>query len=210
MESAALIKLGNYENISSLRDKGEIHMNTLPYFREIEDDELRGDPFDSVSEIHRGTKGHIVIPNTGKKIQVTNFELRIGPDNPEKFNLYCMYALRARQESYPIDEKNYRFGTHALIIFNAQTFMDKLKAELKDKNINGSSNLVEYIDNDHTGKVGPFKKLNRFSYQSEWRLLCKNGDGNPRKVIIGPINDISLLVETQNINNEVMVTYSSK
>jgi hypothetical protein len=208
MESAALIKFGSYENMCSLRDKGEIYMNTLPYFRQIEDDGLRGDPFDSVNEIQRGTKGHVVIPSTGKKIRVTNFELRIGPDDPEQINLYCMYALRARQESYPIHEKNYNFGTHALIIFNAQTFMDKLRAELKDKNINGSSNLVEYINNDHIGKAGPFKKFQKFAYQSEWRLLCSNGNDEPRKMIIGPINDISLLVETHNINNEVTVSYS--
>lgn len=208
MESAAFIKFGSYDNMCSLRDRGEIYMNTLPYFRQIEDDELRGDPFDSVNEIQRGTKGHVVIPSTDKKIQITNFDLRIGPDNPEQINLYCLYALRARQKSYPIHRKNYNFGTHALIIFNAQAFMDKLRAELKDKNINGSGNLVEYIDNDYIGKVGPFKKLKKYEYQSEWRLLCSNGDGKPRKMIIGPINEISLLVKTQNINNEVTVSYS--
>ena len=46
MERAALIKFGKYEHISALRDQGEIYMNTLPYFREIEDNDLRGDPYD--------------------------------------------------------------------------------------------------------------------------------------------------------------------
>ncbi len=184
-------------------------MNTLPYFREIEDIGLRGDPFDSVDEIQRGTKGHIVIADTEKKIQVTNFELRIGPDEPEKMNLYCMYALRAKRESYPIHEKNFEFGSHALIIYNAQVFMDKIRVVLKKKNTKGVSNLVEYLGDNHTGDVGPFKKLKRFAFQSEWRLVCNNGNGNPRKLIIGQINDISHIVEAQNINNEVTVTYST-
>ncbi len=208
MESAALIKFGSYENICSLRDKGEIYMNTLPYFREIEDNELRGDPFDSVNEIQRGTKGHVLIPNSDKKIQITNFEIRIGPDEAEKINLYCMYALRARPESYPINEKNFKFGSHALIIFKAQLFMDKLRNSLKEKGINGSSNLVEYIDNNHTGEVGKFKKLEKFSYQSEWRMVCNNGEGRSRKITIGSIKEISLMVESKNINNEVSVIYS--
>jgi len=210
MEIATLIKFGSYENICLLRDEGEIYMNTLPYFRGIEDDGLRGDQFDCVNEIQRGTKGHVVIPNTGKRIEISKFELRIGPDNPEQINLYCMYALRALRDSYPIHEKNFRFGSHALIILNADKFMDKVRVAMRENRMNGKGNLVDYLDHNHTGDVGPFKKLNKFSYQSEWRLVCNNGDGKPRKLIIGPINDISRLVETQNINNEVTVTYSSQ
>jgi len=206
MERAALIKFGSYKNISSLRDQGVVYMNTLPYFRNIEDNDLRGDPFDSVSEIQRGTKGHVLIPSTGQKLQITSFDLRIGPESPEKINLFCMYALRPQHGTYPVSEEYYRFGAHALIIFNVPKFIDKIRAAIRYKKITGSSNLVEYIDNDHIGEAGPFKKLQKFSYQSEWRLMCENGPGEPRTLNIGPINDISVLVETININNEITIT----
>ncbi len=191
MERAALIKFGKYEHVSSLRNQGDIYMNTLPYFRKIEDNDLRGDPFDSVSEIQRGTKGHVLIPSTGQKLQITSFELRIGPNNPEKINLFCMYALRPQHGTYPVPKSNFRFGSHALVIFNVPVFMDKIVTALQENKLKGSSNLVEYIDNDHVGEVGPFKKLNKFSYQSEWRLMCENCTSQPRTLKIGSIKDIS-------------------
>lgn len=203
METAALIKFGDYDHLCSLRDKGEIFMNNLPYFWKIEDDELRGDPCDSVDEIHRGSKGHGEILSTGHKFQISSFVLRIGPDTPETINLFCMYAMRPKHGTYPIDEKNFKFGTHALIFFNSQELINRLSTFIKNKAVPAKANLVEYIDTDHSGTTGPFRKLNTFEYQSEWRLVCYDGPGKERTLIIGSLSDISVLVEAKNINKEI-------
>jgi len=45
-EPGTLIKFGQRKHLLRLRDEGLLYMNNLPYFWKIEDDELRGDPFD--------------------------------------------------------------------------------------------------------------------------------------------------------------------
>ena len=179
-----------------------MYMNTLPYFRGIEDNHLRGDPFDSVDEIQRGKEGYLTLPNR-KKLTITNFELRLGPNAPDKINLFCMYALRPQHGTYPVPERNFEFGSHALVIFNVPQFFEKIKNTLEKRNINLKGHLVEYIDDEHIGEVGIFKKLNRFSYQSEWRLVTMQGIGQPTKWNIGSIKDISFIVESNNINNKL-------
>ena len=207
-EQAALVKIGSYDHILSLRDEGLLFMNTVPYFRQIEDEELRGDQNDSVDEIYHGHKGHVKInPANGTVspvIKVTNFELRIGPNEPEKINLFCMYALRPKY-TFPIDPKNYRFGSHALAIYDVPEFLRQLSKTLNESNIQAQPDLVEYLDVRHSGKVGIFKKLDAFEYQSEWRLACFNGMGAVRKIIIGPIDDISYLTESSKLNSEVTI-----
>jgi hypothetical protein len=205
MERAALVKFGNLEHLESLQTNGEVYMNTLPYFRKIEDDDLRGDPFDSVSEIQRGTKGTITHPETGATFPVTEFTLRLGPNEPEKINLFCMYALRPEHGTFPVPEDNFRFGNHALVITNVPVFLDKISIYLREHKITGKADLVEYLDNNHVGDVGPFKKLKKFSYQSEWRLMCKNGSGTPIKLKIGSLKNISILIESSKINHEVKI-----
>ena len=37
------LKLGSEENILDLFENGTIYMNTIEYFRKVEDEELRGD-----------------------------------------------------------------------------------------------------------------------------------------------------------------------
>lgn len=146
------------------------------------------------------------IHSTGQIIQVSNFVIKSGPNTPENINLFCMYAMRPEYGTYPIDEKNFRFGTHALILFNSQEFINRLSLFIKQNSLTAKANLVKYIDNSHSGNVGPFKKLKTFEYQSEWRLVCKNTTGKEQKLKIGSLKDISILVKADNINNEITIT----
>lgn len=203
METAALIKFGQYDHLCSLRDKGEMYMNTLPYFRKIEDDELRGDPFDSVDEVKRGNKGHGSVKDTGHTFEITNFVIRLGPDSPENINLFCMYAMRPEYGSYPINEKNVRFGDYALIFFDSQEFINRISQSVRLEKIPTQANLIEYISQNHVGEVGPFKKLETFEYQSEWRVVCQNGPGKERIIKLGNLSDICTIVKAKNINNEI-------
>lgn len=206
---SCLIKFGKPEHILSLKETGLLYMNNLPYFRKIEDEELRGDLNEGVDELAHGTKGHVVIhgdANTpDRKISVSDFSLRIGPDEPEKINLFCMYALRPDSETFQIDERNYRFGDCALVVLDSNAFMDRLRASLRNNKTEGKADLVEYIDNRHTGSVGPFWKIHKFNYQSEWRLVCSNGPGKERTLTIGPLEDISVIIECSKLHDEIQM-----
>jgi len=206
-EPAALVKFGQDNNMSQFRNEGLLYMNNLPYFRGIEDKELRGDPCDSVDKFERGQKADISLPDGTKlPIKVTNWDLRIGPSNADKINVFCMYALRPLAGTFPVNEKNFRFGDVAIVVIDINEFIDRIKKHLRQKHIEGKAQLVEYIDDDYTGEVGAFRKFKKFSYQSEWRLVCKDGPGGPRKLRIGSIKDISVVVPIQEINEIITVS----
>ena len=45
-EPGTLIKFGQHEHLLQLQDEGLLYLNNLPFFWEIENDELRGDRWD--------------------------------------------------------------------------------------------------------------------------------------------------------------------
>ena len=207
-EPGTLIKFGQQEHLLRLRDEGLLYMNHLQYFWKIEDDELRGDPFDCITEVARGPR--ISFPSAdGKELFVEgNWTLRMHPPEPEKINIFCMYALRPLTKgTFPINERNLRFGEHALVLMNRDEFMQRIELTLKSQKIVAKANLVEYVDDGYAGKIGPFRKLRRFSYQSEWRLVCKEGPGGPREIRIGSIRDISEIIRSDEVNKEIRIHY---
>ena len=207
--SGTLIKFGELEHIQQLQEEGLLYLNTLPYFWKIEDEELRGDPFDcAIQAIRRGPKITMVLPE-GKEITLCkDYTMKILPIEPEKINIFCMYALSPNIEgTFPIDKKNLRFGDHALLLINPNEFMQRLESTLKNKKIVAKGILVEYVNDEHTEKLGYFRKFNRFSYQHEWRLVCREGSGEARQIRIGSIRDISAILPSEEINKQIQIHF---
>ena len=205
-ESAVLVKFGQQEHLQQLQDDGLLYMNNLPYFWQIEDEELRGDPYDSVDEVARGRKSKILLPN-GREVpfQSPSWVIRIHPPEPERINIFCMYALRPSTGNFPVDGRNYKFGDCALVVTQPQEFIDRVAALLRTDRINGRGDLVEYVDDQYAGEIGSFRKLRQFTYQSEWRLVCYDGPGEVRKIVIGGIRNISIVMPSREINKIVTI-----
>jgi len=197
-ERAALIKFGSCEHVSQLRDDGLLYMNNLPYFWKIEDSRLRGDECDGVDARHTGNSGTVKTLDGKTIATVTNWTANLPPSKPEKINLFCMYALR--QSSLPVDKRNYRFGDHTVVVTHAQEFIDRVASHLKHQRIAFKANLVEYVDDNQNGQLGPFKKRRMFAHQSEWRVGCYDGPGGVRKITIGSIQDISFIIPSNELN----------
>ena len=207
-QPGTLIKFGKLEHLQQLRDEGLLYLNSLPYFWEIEDEELRGDPCDCAIQVIRGPKVTMVMPDGNEVTLCTDYTARIRPSEPEKTNIFCMYALRPLIEgAFPIDEKNLRFGDHALILMNRDEFIQRVESSLKNQQIAGDADLVEYVNDEHTGKLGPFRKFNRFSYQCEWRLVCYEGMGEPRIIRIGSIRNISVILPANEVNKQIQIHF---
>lgn len=199
-----LIKFGSYEHLMQLQDEGLLYMNYLPYFWEIEDGELRGDPFDGVSRTERGHKVTI----GSDKIIGGKWIMRMHPPEPKKINIFSMYALQPHiEESFPVDRMNFRFGEHALVLINNDEFLRRLELYLNSQEISFNADLVKYVNDDHTGEVGEFRKLKCFAYQFEWRLVCFDGPGEPWKIRIGSIKDISVIVRSDEVNKEIKIEF---
>jgi hypothetical protein len=144
------------------------------------------------------------LPDGKKVFMEGEWTIRMNPPEHEKINIFCMYALRPLVEgTFPVDKRNFHFGEHALLLINPPEFLHRIESALKFQRIRGDGNLVEYVDDKHTGDLGPFRKLRKFSYQSEWRLVCYNGPGWPREIRIGSIADISVIIGSDEVNKEI-------
>jgi hypothetical protein len=212
-ESATLVKFGSETHLLQLLESGLLYMKNLPYFWRVEDDGLRGDPCDSIHRLERGSNGTGILRianNTAVPIHLESWTFRIHPSEPEKMNIFCMYALRPLAGSFPIDERNYRFDDHALLLTEPQQFIDRIHRVLTEKHIQHTAGLVEYFGDDYTGEIGPFKKQRAFSYQSEWRLVCFNGPGTSLNIEIGSIQDIAVIVRSGDINDVVKIDDSAR
>ena len=208
MERSTLVKFGRLEHLEMLRD-GIMYLNTLKYFWEIEDGDLRGDRFDTIDKIIRHNTGVIELtPKGGKTLrgEVVNFEYREHTSEPESINLFCMYALRPAHGSFPVDPRNLAFGDYALVLLEPQRFIDLTHQAIVDNGIQGSAGIVEYVDNDFAGEMGPFRKLRRFEYQSEWRMVTYGGMGTARNLELGSLSDIVKIVRSEDLNTIVAVS----
>jgi len=207
-EPGTLIKFGRQDHLRQLQEEGLLFMNNLPYFWGIEDQELRGDPFDSNVRIERGPRIGMTLPDGKKAFFEGTWTLGMYPSNPEEINLFCMYALRPLVEAnFPIDAKNYRFGEHALVLINRDEFMVRIASVLRSQKIKAQVGLVEYVYDSYKGEIGPFRKLGKFAYQCEWRLVCLDGPGGPRKISIGSIQDISVIMHSDELNKEIKIDF---
>jgi len=206
-EFGTLIKFGRNEHLLQLQQEGLLYLNPLTYFWEIEDQELRGDSFDSVAEVARGQRVVMPLPDGNDFSMEGNWIYKKYPPEPEKINIFCMYALRPFSGSFPVDERNFQFGEHAIVFINRPEFMNRIESSLKSQNIAYKADLVEYIDDEHTGEIGPFKKRMRFAYQSEWRLVCYAGPGEPRVISIGSIQDISVIIRSDEVNKQIRIDF---
>ena len=201
-EVAALIKIGNKVHIEQLVESGLIYMNTLQYFRQIEDGDLRGDIDDSAYKRVTFDSGTVTL-DSGKKIKVLQGIYREDFfENPEQINLFCMYAFRPFmvKESYPINEKNFCFGDTAAVFYDSQEIMQRLSQYAKDNGLMYEAGLVKYVNEKSSEIRGPYVKSNSYSYQNEWRAIVHNGDGEVRKIKLGNLSDICNVVPISELN----------
>jgi len=206
-EPGTLIKFGKLEHLLQLQNEGLLYMNNLQYFWELEDED-RGDPLDCIAQVHRGPKMGFTLPDGKEVFMEGEWTIRMHPREYDKINIFCMYALRPIVEgSFPVDKRNFRLGDHALLLINPAEFLRRIESTLKSQRIVGDANLVEYVDDKHTGDLGPFRKLSKFAYQSEWRLVCYNGPARPREIRVGSIADISVILSSDEINKEIRVDF---
>ena len=212
-EAATLVKFGSEEHMVALRDRGLLYMNNLAYFWTIEDECLRGDRFDGMETIERGNHGTISLERNQAidiPLRLTSWTIGIAPAESERINVFCMYALRPAAGSFPVDERNFRFGRYALVLLDAEEFLRRVHCRLVESQIDHRGDLVKYVDDNYAGELGPFRKLGKYGYQSEWRLVTYKGPGCNRVVEIGSIADISRLIETAEINRIVTLSPQQK
>lgn len=198
------LKLGSLENITDLYENGTIYINTIEFFKKIEDNDLRGDNYEGASEIINSLPGTFRIPEIDRDIKYEKIHLKKSFDQILG-NIYSLYCISSKGFPNPldfkIDEKNLRFGTHCLMIKNSQYFFDKIKSELKNNGFYFRHGFVNYYDKDkiNNKELTLFDKPKEFEYQKEFRFYVHNNNLEPIKIQIGSLKDYAEIIETKDL-----------
>jgi len=213
----SLVKIGKREHLDDFRKTGRMRMPQLATFQSMEDDVGRGDRHDGLTawlqpDQCKATFAGIALEGMIKPIMISH-------DDTALHHVYCLHAITSlrlpavlEQQAPAIEPENFKLGTHALIITNVTEFTNRLQTAARSANINLQAGPVEYVDPDtYHGAIGAFRKFRSFAYQSEWRVLVDpTGSDIFWLQLDGGIEDISIVVESDQINANMKFSYRGK
>ena len=198
----AFIKFGSERNILDLYTNGTVFLNTIQYFRDIEDGELRGDKYEGVSEIINSLPGTFKIKESEQEFRFEKVHLR------KSFkeilgNIYSLYAISDKgfqnYQDFEIDERVNGFGSHCLVI-DPKSFINRMEKILHNLGYSYNHGFVDYYDKEKICKeVSLFEKPFEFEYQKEFRFYVENEKIEPVKIQIGSLENCAELFSTKDI-----------
>jgi hypothetical protein len=210
-----LVKFGIAAHLRELRTEGRLFMNELGYFRQLDNDPARGDGDEGLTYCYQPSRTVMEVRATGAWQRVGGIAgpIKYREETGATGSLFCMFALRASHaEAFAdarrplIDERNVAFGDSAIVITDADEFLRRVTAAVEREGLGLRAGPVEYVSEDsYHGPMGPFRKFSGYSYQSEFRLLVEPCCPGSRSLTLGSIEDISVMVATENINRLLRV-----
>ncbi len=203
-----LIKFGSTEHIRQLQDEGLMFFNTLAYYQHIEDGHLRGDQDEGIHSVYQSSSARIIVDDGSEAHTIDQSSglvdiVKFSMCSDVNTNVYCMTAITDSNFG-PVDPRNFKFGDTFLVLTNTTEFFNRVKRAVFQSDLGLRGQFVEYIDrNSYSGQMGEFRKFSKFEYQSEYRFVLDQKFGEPYRLRIGSIDDISV-IGTANEFNELL------
>jgi hypothetical protein len=195
------LKFGSEENILDLYENGTIYMNTISWFKAVDDNYLRGDTYEGLSKIMNYPKGKFRIESLNHEVNYEKLQIRHANKDllGNIYSLFCVSSFfEPTPENFKIDKRVEEFGSHCLIIKNCPKFLSLIEAKLTFLGYEYDHDFVEYYDKDKiNGNIDFFHKREEFRYQNEFRFLVYNDKKEPIKFQIGCLKDISEVVKSE-------------
>lgn len=195
------LKFGSEENILDLYENGTVYMNTISWFKGVDDNYLRGDKYEGVSEIINYPKGKFRIDSLNYEGNYEKLQIRKSDKNL-RGNIYSLFCVSSFFEPNPvnfkIDKRVEGFGSHCLIIKNCPKFLSLMEEGLSSIGDEYNHGFVKYYNSDKVeGDITLFHKREEFKYQNEFRFLTLKDKEQPVKFQIGSLKDISEVAESK-------------
>lgn len=148
----------------------------------------------------------------------------------DHLNLFCMYAGHTGSFDRLTDQNLHEFrqhllipddcvelGTHAVVITNTPEFFKRVKVGVERMGYRVWGRLVKYYDADvgmeptYRDMESLFLKRKEYEYQKEYRLAIDTDTigTNPICLDIGSIEDISIRINTEDINRGLKIEKKS-
>jgi hypothetical protein len=193
------LKFGRDCDITQLQEQGLVYCNTVNFFKDLVDDDMRGDEFETATLI--GTRQDLVLEiwPVDKPTEITRIATSklVNHVTSPVGNLYCLYAVDATKmilgEKFYIDERLKEKSESFLIIKDVPTFLRRLHTALDKMKYYWEHHMVEYVDfSNYYGERTNFQKNKMYEYQNEFRVFIQNDKFEIIQVEIGNISDISI------------------
>ncbi len=206
-----LIKFGDEEHMRALYEKGTVYMNTIEYFRVLEEEGFnRGDSYEATNLIVNITDAEVFILDDNDKEQLlgTASHMHFRKFREQvKGNLYCMYAVHPgimENGTFSVNKDIISFGSHCVVINKGchEEFCKRVFDALLDAGFNSSSaRLVTYYDHEKglLTSIDMFMKRIGYRFQNEFRIYVNNDNDSPITLQIGSLHDIASIHETKSI-----------
>ena len=198
-----LIKFSEEKYILDLYNNGTVFMNSIQYFREFEDNNLKGDVYEGVNSLTNYPKGEFEIEGLNFKGNYISLHVR---ESYEKVlgNLYCMYCISPENltepENFKIDIRNLDFGSHCLIIKNTQEFVKRIENALTNLSLTFRRRLVEYYEKEKiNGEINVFQKRKEYDFQNEYRFYVERESTESLEIQIGNLKGIAEVLKAEDI-----------
>lgn len=207
-----LIKFQSEERIKSLQ-QGKIYMNTLAYYRRLEEktgDVRVGDSFEGMFHV---VEGKLIFPDEGEVIELNN-EL-IKTSYSDGF-VFCLFGVKPSATNFEFTEDQIReitgFGDTALLIVDVPEFERRVVKAAKDAGFEIYKGFVRYYDEKtDSGDMiisllsgmhnVAYWKRKMYEYQQEYRFFAysESDKRDHLELEIGDISDISLTMKTSSM-----------
>lgn len=199
----SFLKFGNKKNIEDLFNNGTIYLNTVQYFRGIEDNNLRGDDYEGASRVINSLPGSFKIPGIEKEINYKTIHLKESYETVLG-NIFCLYCISSygfpNISDFKIDEKVLDFGPYCILINDVGYFLDSIETELKKNKFEFEHGFVKYYDKKKINKeLYLFEKPNEFEYQKEFRIYVYQTELTPISIKIGSLEGKAEIFRTEDI-----------
>ncbi|MGZ8935548.1 MAG: hypothetical protein ACXW04_11685 [Methylobacter sp.] len=175
------------EHADAFIQKGDMFCRTLGDFKKIEDDDVRGDSYEGVTDWHQPDQITLTISYKDNDGVEHSFPVEglAGPvvmqnNGYDRLNLYCMYAVKVPEfeESYETEDERVRvvekinamlkerstlseevlsLGEFSVVVYQVEDFINRVKQAAKSQSLACWNRVIKYYDPDTFH--GNFKEL---------------------------------------------------
>jgi hypothetical protein len=203
-----LVKFGQYTFMKQLFDTGSIYMQRLRAFQDVEHDQI-GDKNEGLS--HALQPSQVALKINDLDVAGIVGPIRIVETNAYNPLIFCLYGFTndcIDKNNNHIDARCCEFGDYAVVITDVKKFYQMIGDAFKNVG-NGTikAQLVEYVSyNEHHGEMGPFRKYDNFSHQSEFRFVYEDKGLAPTDTLeIGCLDGVAILCPSDQVNDLIKI-----
>ena len=212
---------------------GRVYMNTLKYFKDLEDEPGKGraDPTEAIWAWLQPDNAEMTITVPGLDlIKIIASDLAAPISMTYKWHdclkLFCMYAIHSNtigeaSKNELVEQNQCRIGLNVeckslgtfAVIISAGPFLERLRRELEKLGYRANGKLVTYYDdNAFNGEIPlgeiPFWKQKRFSYQQEFRICVypASAEAQPLIIEMGDLSNICKKISSSELPTHLLLT----